>query len=107
MSVNSNNNPEVATNATRFKLIFFTPPDALPKIKAAIFAVGAGTYPGEKYTQVCFESPGKGQFLPMAEAGANPAIGTPGVLETVDEVRVEILCVGEECTRKAVEALKR
>jgi hypothetical protein len=37
---------------------------------------------------------------------ANPNIGSVGVLETVEEVRVETLCVGEDVARKTVEALK-
>lgn len=95
------------TVLTRYKLIFFTPPSPLLKIQVALFAVGAGTHPGGKYTQCCFVSKGIGQFLPVAEKGANPAIGKPGVLEKVEELRVEILCVGEETVREAVRALKR
>ena len=88
---------------TLHKLVFFTPPAALPAIKAAIFATGAGTY--DKYTECCFVTPGVGQFRPSAEA--NPHIGTPGQLEEVGEVRVEILCTGLEQTRHAVAELKR
>lgn len=48
---------------------------------------------------------GVGQFKPGD--AANPHIGTPGTVEEVQEARVETLCVGEDVTRKAVEALKR
>lgn len=48
-----------------------------------------------------------GQFLPVAEAGAVPHTGTPGVLEHTEETRVEIICVGEEVVRRAVAALKK
>lgn len=101
----------------RYKLIFFSPSSALEGVKAAIFATGAGTFPGGKYTRCCFESIGVGQFQPVAERGARPAIGEKvqqdgdgsGAfrLERVEEVRCEILCVGRETVGRAVEALKR
>lgn len=91
----------------RFKLIFTTPHPQLEAIKNAIFAVGAGKYPGGKYSRACFQSPGLGQFLPERDKGAKPGIGTPGTLETVAEMRVEILCVGRSTMIDAVGALKR
>lgn len=63
------------SSAQRYKLVFYSPLLPLEDIKAAIFATGAGTYPGGKYTHVSFDSMGTGQFLPVAEKGANPAIG--------------------------------
>ena len=69
------------------------------------FLTGAGSYPGGKYSLVCFETPGKSQFLPSADA--NPSVGTRGELEKVEEVRVETLCVGRQVMLGAVEALKR
>lgn len=93
-------------SAQRFKLVFFTPPQSLPSIKTALFATGAGTYPGKgNYTEVMFTTPGVGQFKPGE--GAKPAIGEVGKVEEVGEVRCEILCVGEGVVREAVEALKR
>ena len=90
---------------TRYKLIFFAPPAALSPIKEAIFATGAGSYPGQgNYTQCCFITPGIGHFLPGD--GAKPAIGEPGKVEEVGEARCEILCVGEGVAREAVAALK-
>ncbi|KAI9803861.1 MAG: hypothetical protein M1825_001741 [Sarcosagium campestre] len=89
----------------KYKLIFFSPLPPLETIKAAVFATGAGTYPGAKYSHVCFQSAGQGQFLPAADA--NPHIGQPGVLETVEEVRLEMLCVGREVLLEAVAALKK
>ncbi|KFY08084.1 hypothetical protein V492_06550 [Pseudogymnoascus sp. VKM F-4246] len=94
-----------ATALTRYKLIFFVPTPALAACKSAIFAAGAGRYPGPgNYTECCFTSPGTGQFRPGN--GANPAIGAVGKLEEVEEVRVETLCAGEEVARRAVGALK-
>jgi hypothetical protein len=92
--------------ATKFKLIFFVPVSNLEAVKAAIFAAGAGRYPGAgNYTQCAWQTIGTGQFLPGDSA--NPHIGAVGVLEKVDEFRVETLCIGEDVARKAVEALKR
>ncbi|KAF7191626.1 GTP cyclohydrolase 1 type 2-like [Pseudocercospora fuligena] len=88
----------------RYKLVFFTPPTDLPKIKSAIFAAGAGQY-GPKYSECCFTTPGIGQFRPSAEA--NPHIGKPGEVEEVGEARCETLCVGRQVTKAVVEALKK
>lgn len=88
--------------ADRYKLVFFCPPTALPALKTAIFATGAGHYP--KYSECCFTTPGIGQFRPSANA--NPNIGTPGELEEVGEVRCEILCTGRDVVGRAVQALK-
>ncbi|ROV94080.1 hypothetical protein VMCG_08262 [Cytospora schulzeri] len=93
----------MATAATRYKLIFHAPLTAVAACKQAIFAAGAGRYP--KYSEVAFTVVGTGQFRP--EAGANPNIGNVGTIEEVQEASVEILCVGEETTRAAVEALKK
>lgn len=93
------------TSPDRYKLIFFTPPQHLPEIKKAIFAAGAGRYPGQGgYTEVCFTTAGASQFRPGSTA--SPHLGEPGKLEQVDEVRCETLCVGRDVVTEAVEALK-
>ncbi|KAH6631343.1 GTP cyclohydrolase 1 type 2/Nif3 [Chaetomium tenue] len=95
----------MAAALTRYKLVFHVPPAALEACKAAIFAAGAGRYPGPgNYTEVCYTTLGTGQFRPGATA--NPHIGKAGTLEHVEEARVETLCVGEEVVRRAVQALK-
>ncbi|KAI9771044.1 MAG: hypothetical protein M1839_002980 [Geoglossum umbratile] len=95
----------MASAAARFKLVFFVPPSALEACKTAIFAAGAGRYPGTgNYTECCWATMGTGQFRPGD--AANPHIGRVGTLEEVQEARVETLCVGEEVARKAVAALK-
>lgn len=95
-----------AASVVRYKFIFHVPPAALEGCKAAIFAAGAGRYPGPgKYTECCFTTFGTGQFRPGD--GANPHIGKVGALEFVEEAKVETLCVGEETVRKAVAALKK
>ena len=90
----------------RFKLIFFVPPSALAACKSAIFAAGAGRYPGPGTdTECCWVTLGTGQFRPGD--AAKPNIGKVGALEEVQEARVETLCLGEDTVRKAVEALKK
>lgn len=94
-----------AVNVQRYKLVFRVPPSHLEACKTAIFAAGAGRYPGAgNYEQVCFTVMGTGQFRPGATS--NPHIGTPGVVEQVQEASVETLCVGQDVARRAVEALK-
>lgn len=90
----------------KFTLVFFAPSSAVTGCKTAIFAAGAGRYPGPgNYTECCWTTLGTGQFRPGD--AANPNIGKVGQKEEVEEVRVETLCVGEDIARKAVEALKR
>lgn len=89
----------------RYKLIFTIPHSSLEACKSAIFAKGAGSNPGGKYSMVCFETSGIGQFLPAE--GAAPNIGAVGKLERVPETRVEVLCVGKDVMTGAVESLKR
>lgn len=92
--------------AKRFTLVFRVPTSHLEVCKTAIFAAGAGRYPGSgNYTECCFTVIGTGQFRPGD--AANPHIGNPGSIEQVQEARVETLCVGEDVARKAVEALKK
>ncbi|CAK3988870.1 Hypothetical predicted protein [Lecanosticta acicola] len=95
------------SSAERYKLIFFAPPTSLPACKSAIFAAGAGKYPGPGgYTEACFTTPGVAQFRP-GEA-AKPHIGERGKLEEVGEVRCEtIVTGGKETVKGVVEALKK
>jgi hypothetical protein len=102
-NININTQPPVMSSTTRYKFIFFTPPQYLEELKAAIFATGAGTY--QNYSECMFMMPGIGQFRPGNEA--NPAVGTKGQLEEVSEVRCEMVCQTKEITERAVEALKK
>jgi hypothetical protein len=88
----------------RYKLIYMVPTSALAATKAAIFAAGAGRFPGGQYTECAFTWIGKGQFRPGDHA--NPHIGKVGELEEVEEARVESICIGEDIARAAVKALK-
>lgn len=96
----------MAAALVRYKLVFHVPLAALEACKSAIFAAGAGRYPGGgNYTECCFTTLGTGQFRPGDTA--NPHIGKVGALEHVEEAKVETLCVGEDVARKAVAALKK
>jgi hypothetical protein len=96
----------MAAAVKRFQLVFYAPSAAVEACKDAIFAAGAGSYPGRgKYTECCWAAAGTGQFRPGDTA--NPHIGSVGSLEKVPETRVETLCVGEDVARRAVEALKK
>ena len=95
----------VGSAAARFKVVFFAPPSALVACKSAIFAAGAGRYPGiGNYTECCWTTIGTGQFRPGDTA--SPHIGSVGALEEVEEARVETMCVGQDVTKQVVEALK-
>lgn len=91
--------------ATRFKLVFFVLPSHLEKCKDAVFAAGAGRYPGPgNYSECCWTTAGIGQFRPGDTA--QPHIGTVGKLEIQEEVRVETLCQDHNIAKEAVKALK-
>lgn len=67
------------------KLVTFVPADAVEKVSEAVFAAGAGRIGA--YTHCSFRLAGTGTFF--GEEGANPAVGSAGKLETVDEIRLE------------------
>ncbi|TQK71752.1 dinuclear metal center YbgI/SA1388 family protein [Nocardioides sp. SLBN-35] len=70
------------------KLTVFVPADAAAPVRAAVAEAGAGRI-GD-YDFASFTSaPGEGRFRPLD--GANPMIGTVGELETVEEVRIEVV----------------
>lgn len=110
----------------KFKLVFFVPPSALQACKSAIFAAGAGHFPGSGgYTECCFTSKGTGQFRPGDAANPHvshhsllvtscceadidtPQIGKVGTLEEVEEYRVEAICLGRDTAVEAVAALRK
>lgn len=76
-----------AVKSESCKLVVFVPTEAAEKVSAAIFAAGAGQ--AGNYSRCSFQSKGTGTFF--GEAGSNPAIGVPGKLEQVEEVRFETL----------------
>ena len=84
-----------------YTLCFYVPEDALERVKAAVFAAGAGRI--GNYDHCCWQVVGQGQFRPLA--GSTPALGRQGEVETVAEYRVEMVCEAR-CIRAAVQAMK-
>ncbi|MCC4275468.1 YqfO family protein [Marinomonas communis] len=84
-----------------YSLVFYVPETHLEIVKEAVFAAGAGKI-GE-YEACCWQVKGQGQFRPSDMA--NPFIGQSGLLETVDEYRVEMVLL-KEFKDKVVSALK-
>ena len=83
------------------KLVTFVPADAVAKVSDALFEAGAGRI-GD-YRACSFRAPGTGTFF--GEAGTHPAVGSAGKLETVDEVRLEVVVpIGR--AREVIRALR-
>lgn len=71
-----------------YQLCFYVPESHGEVVKEAVFAAGAGRI--GNYEACCWETPGLGQFRPLA--GSRPFVGTQGAVERVRELRVEMLC---------------
>ncbi len=72
---------------TECKLVVFVPLMHLENVSDAMFAAGAGRI-GD-YESCSFRSEGTGTFF--GTKGTNPAVGRSGRLETVEEVRLEVV----------------
>jgi structural toxin protein (hemagglutinin/hemolysin) RtxA len=83
-----------------YKLCFYVPESHLESVKHAVFAAGAGRI-GD-YDSCCWQVPGQGQFRPLD--GSRPFLGQQGIVETVAEYRVEMVCEAA-FVRAAVAAL--
>lgn len=70
------------------KVITFVPKDQVDHVRSALGTAGAGGI--GNYKLCSFTTRGEGTFLPGPET--KPVIGTPGTLERVDEVRLEMVC---------------
>ncbi|OAI94416.1 YqfO family protein [Pseudomonas putida] len=84
-----------------YKLAFFVPPSHLDTVKQAVFEAGGGRI-GD-YDCCAWQVLGQGQFRPLD--GATPFIGQSGVVESVEEWRVELV-VADELIHQVVAALK-
>jgi hypothetical protein len=71
-----------------FKICVFVPEDAAEQVKQAMFEAGAGKI-GD-YDCCCWQTSGKGQFRPLQ--GSSPFIGEQDRIETVAELRIEMVC---------------
>ena len=85
-----------------YKLAFFVPESHLEAVKNAVFSTGAGKI-GD-YDHCCWQAKGQGQF--RALQGSNPFIGQQGVIESVEEYRVELVCE-DAVIQAAVTAMKQ
>ncbi len=68
------------------KLVTFVPPDHTEAVRAALAEAGAGRI-GD-YSECAFTTTGTGHFRPGDDT--DPHTGTPGTLESADEVRIEM-----------------
>lgn len=82
------------------KLVVFVPKPDSGKVKAALGNAGAGAI--GNYSHCLYTSSGIGQFLPGETA--NPHIGQNGVLEEVNEERIETI-FPDYLERKVVQAM--
>ncbi len=82
-------------------LFFYVPLDHAEKVKAAMFAAGAGKI--GNYDSCSFETKGMGQYRPLP--GSDPFLGQEGRLERVEELKVEMV-LEERYLTKVIVALK-
>ncbi|MGJ4887825.1 hypothetical protein [Bradyrhizobium sp. HKCCYLR20261] len=74
-----------------YKIVVYVPEADGEAVRSAMGAAGAGRI--GNYDYCSFTLKGMGRFRPLA--GANPAIGTVGQLETVEEERIETVCAAD------------
>lgn len=84
-----------------YKLVVFVPKDKVNKVSKAIFKAGAGNL--GNYSDCSFQSKGTGSFTPLE--GANPAIGSCGQSENVEEIRFETI-VKSSALANVIDAMK-
>ncbi|WP_093412199.1 MULTISPECIES: YqfO family protein [unclassified Pseudomonas] len=84
-----------------YKLAFFVPPSHVDVVKNAVFAAGGGRVGA--YDRCSWQVLGLGQFRPLD--GSQPFLGQTGLLEQVEEWRVELV-VADELITAVVAALK-
>jgi len=75
-----------------YKLVVYVPAGHEEKVRQAINEAGAGFI--GRYSDCSFRARGTGTFRPAA--GTNPYIGQTGVLEEVEEYRLETVVSGEK-----------
>jgi dinuclear metal center YbgI/SA1388 family protein len=84
------------------KLVTFVPESDAEKVRHALATAGAGIIGA--YTVCSFNTPGFGTFL--GGSGSRPSVGVAGQLETVGEVRLEMVC-SKAALPLAIETLRR
>jgi hypothetical protein len=81
---------------------FYVPVKEAEKVKNAMFQAGAGKI--GNYDYCSFEMRGTGQFRPLP--GNNPTIGSECKVETVDELKIDMVCE-DACAKEVIAALKK
>lgn len=84
----------------KYKIVVFTPQDFTEKISEAMSKAGAGVI--GKYTECSFRLRGTGTF--KSSKSSKPFVGKRGVLERVEETRLEMIC-SHDNLNKAVNAM--
>lgn len=87
---------------SRVKIVTFVPTESADDIRKVLGEAGAGQL-GE-YSFCSYSVTGIGRFLPSEDA--DPHIGEPGKLETVQEERIEVIC-NREHAKEVIKALKK
>lgn len=90
-------------NISKFvKIVVFVPESHADAVREAMGKSGAGRL--GNYSCCSFSSKGIGRFIPME--GARPAIGKAGMLESVEEERIEAVC-DRKVLQDIIAAIKR
>ncbi len=93
---------EQSFEGDEFKLVVFVPEANASELRDALAEAGAGWI--GNYSHCSYNLSGQGTFL--GHEGTNPAVGQSGKLETVDEVRMEMVC-GRQSLPRAAEVIRR
>ncbi|MCX7877068.1 MAG: hypothetical protein N2510_00340 [Ignavibacteria bacterium] len=80
---------------SKYKIVVFAPADKAEDIISHMSSEGAGII--GNYTVCSFRTEGLGTF--MGNDQSNPAVGNKGNLETVNEVRIEMVCEKDKLHR--------
>ncbi|HEV8247095.1 MAG TPA: Nif3-like dinuclear metal center hexameric protein [Polyangiaceae bacterium] len=78
------------TPGDEYKLVVFVPAESADTLRHALARAGAGVIGA--YSDCSFNLQGTGTFF--GHEGTDPAVGTAGKLERVDELRLEMVCHG-------------
>jgi hypothetical protein len=84
------------------KIEFYVPETHIEEVKSAVFEAGGGLI--GNYECCCWQTLGKGQFRPLA--GSNPHIGRQGIIESVPEYKIELICAPDKI-QDIITALKK
>jgi hypothetical protein len=84
-----------------YKICVYVPEKYVETVKQALFDSGAGRI--GNYDSCCWQSAGTGQFRPLA--GSNPAVGSINTVETITEIKIELVCEDDRVTA-AIQAIR-